>query len=304
MCLPEDRMNVRSVALIAGCAAIAAVACRKVPYTGRLQYNLVPSSIMNGVGKQAYTSTLAEEKVERSGPDRERLVSVGNKIAAVANEPDFAWRFSLIEEETINAWCMPGGYIAFYTGILPVLQHEAGMAFVMGHEVGHATAHHGAERLSQQLTLVGGLVGLELFLSNATEVKPEDRALILAAVGLGAEVGVLLPYSRTHESEADVIGLMYMARAGYPPQESIGVWDRMAAASPAGVPVFLSTHPSPENRKANLREWMDQAEKKYQRNKLPYDTTEVVWSGGPSGATGASGSSSKPKKRGGAGAHP
>jgi predicted Zn-dependent protease len=301
-------MNVRAVALISGFAAMAAVACNKVPYTGRLQYNLIPSSIMNGVGKQAYTSTLAEANVEKSGPDREMLVSVGNKISAVANEPDFAWRFSLLEDETINAWCMPGGYIAFYSGILPVLQHEAGMAFVMGHEVGHATAHHGAERLSQQLTLIGGLVGLEVYMANATELKPQDRALVLGALGIGAEVGVLLPFSRAHESEADVIGMMYMARAGYPPQESIALWDRMEAASPAsGIPVFLSTHPSPENRKANLREWMPQADKKYQRNKLSHDTTKVLWSGGPSssGAKEGSGSASGTKtKKGGAGGHP
>ncbi|MEZ4236095.1 MAG: M48 family metallopeptidase [Myxococcota bacterium] len=300
-------MTVRSIALGTGIVALAAVACHKVPYTGRTQYNLVPESIMMGVGKQAYTSTLADSKVEKTGPDRDTLVAVGNKISTVAKKPDYAWRYSLIDDETINAWCMPGGYIAFYTGILPVLQNESAMAFVMGHEVGHAIAHHGAERMTQQLTLIGGLAGLEIYMANATELKPKDRALILGAVGLGAEVGVLLPFSRTHESEADVIGLMYMAEAGYPPQESIALWDRMDAASPSSVPVFLSTHPSPDNRKANLRDWMPQADKKYARNKLSKDVTKTLWAGGPTvGSSGGGGAKQQPKNDSGTstGGHP
>ncbi|MEQ1507200.1 MAG: M48 family metallopeptidase [Myxococcota bacterium] len=274
----------RNVALVAGLGALAVVACHKVPYTGRVQYNLVPDSIMRGVGQSSYQSTLSDSKVEKTGEDHDILVKVGNKISKVANQPDYEWKYSLIQDDaTINAWCMPGGYIAFYTGILPVLQHEAGMAFVMGHEVGHATAHHGAERLSQQLTLIGGLAGLELYMASSTKIDAKAQAAILAALGVGAELGVILPFSRTHESEADVIGLMYMAQAGYPPKESIPLWDRMSVASPGSIPVFLSTHPSNDARQANLKEWMPQATKKFERSKLPYDTTKVEWAGLGSG---------------------
>ncbi|MCA9494865.1 MAG: M48 family metallopeptidase [Myxococcales bacterium] len=270
----------RRAALTGGLLALGLVACHKVPYTGRRQLNLIPDSIMRGVGKSSYSSTLSAEKVEKKGPDHDRLVKVGNKISKVADQPKYDWNFSLIDdEETINAWCLPGGYIAFYTGILPVLQSEAGMAFVMGHETAHATAHHGAERMSQQLTLIGGLAGLEIFMANATDLEPGKRAIILGALGLGAEVGILLPFSRTHESEADVIGMMYAAEAGYPPEESIALWDRMDMVASSSIPAFLSTHPSNDKRKANLKEWMPQARKKYERHKLPGNTTEVVWAG-------------------------
>jgi predicted Zn-dependent protease len=247
-----------------------------------VQYNLVPNTLMTSLGASSYAEALQGERIERRTEDAQTLGSVGGRIAKAADEPDYAWEYSLVDDPTVNAWCLPGGYIAFYTGILPVLRNEAGMAFVMGHEVAHATARHGAERLSQQLTLFGGLAGLELVLSNETELTPQQRGIVLGAIGLGAEVGVLLPFSRTHESEADVIGMMYMAQAGYPPAESIAVWDRMDALAPSGggVPVFLSTHPSHEKRKAELREWLPRARKKFERNKLPHDTVATIWSGG------------------------
>lgn len=278
------------VAFAVGAALVVVAACNKVPVTGRPQYNLVPDSIMRGLGKSSYRDALSSEKLEKQGEEAELLKKVGNRIAKVANQPDYDWSYSLVDDDdTINAWCLPGGYIAFYTGILPVLENEAGMAFVMGHEVGHAVAHHSAERLTQQLTLVGGLVGLELFLANETELEPKERAVVLAALGIGAEVGVLLPFSRTHENEADVIGLMYMARAGYPPGESTQLWDRMEKQAPSNVPTFLSTHPSNEARKDNLREWMPQARKKYERNKLAYDTQKTLWGAGSGGAAAVRG---------------
>ena len=278
----------RILALGTGCAALAVAACQKVPYTGRRQLNLIPSGIMNSVGQSSYAATLSEAHVQKRGEDNETLQRVGGRISKVASEPKFAWEFSLLDEDEINAWCLPGGYIAFYTGILPVLANESGMAFVMGHEVAHATAHHGSERLSQQLTLLGGLVGLELYLANQTELTPEQRGILLASIGLGAEVGVMLPFSRSHEAEADIIGMMYMAEAGYPPEESKELWDRMEAVSPSTVPAFLSTHPSNDRRKANLQEWMPEARKKYERNKLGGDPLATLWAGG-----GASGGSSK-----------
>jgi len=261
-------------------AVVLAAACAKVPFTGRKQFNLVPSGIMKTLGKSSYASTLEGVKlVKRKDADAQTLRAVGDRIADVANEPDFAWEFSLIEDDMMNAWCLPGGYIAFYTGILPVLKNESGMAFVMGHEVGHAVAHHGAERVSQQLTLLGGLVGLELYLANKSKLTREQRGILLGAIGLGAEVGVLLPFSRMHESEADVIGMMYMAKAGYPPAESIDVWERMAAEGGAGVPAFLSTHPTHAKRIANQKEWLPVARKKYRRNKLSTDVTSTLWGG-------------------------
>lgn len=267
------------------------IACAKVPYTQRRQFNVVPDVLMNQLGKQAYVDALEGQPVERKTEDAETLKKVGNRIAKVANEPDYEWTYKLIEDDTINAWCLPGGYIGVYTGILPVFKHEAGMAFVLGHEVGHAKAQHSAERLSQQLALLGGLAGLNLYLENKSKLNKQQREMLLAALGLGAEVGVLLPFSRTQESEADVIGMMYMAKAGYPPAESIDIWDRMEKASGgSNVPEFLSTHPSHENRKKNLRDWMSQAKKRYERNKLDRDTTQTLWtSSGSSGSSGSGG---------------
>ncbi len=279
----------RAVALTAAAGALV-VACVKTPYTGRVQYNLIPDSIMRGVGKSSYTSMLSSEKLTKKGEDHTTMNKVGTKISKVADQPKYDWEFSLIDDdETLNAWALPGGYIAFYTGILPVLDNEAGMAFVMGHEVGHAVAHHGSERMSQSLTMVGGLAGLEIFMANGTSLKPEERAIILGALGVGATVGAILPFSRMHEAEADVIGMMYMAEAGYPPKESVRVWDRMGEATgPSALPAFLGTHPTNEKRQANLNEWMPTATKKYERNKLSYDTRATLWNettdGGGSGA--------------------
>jgi predicted Zn-dependent protease len=272
-------MSIRAFAAVTAALSFV-IACQKVPFTDRTQFNLVPDSLMRGIGQSSYTSTLSDARLEKKGEDYDILSKVGRKISRSANEPDYDWSFSLIDDaETINAWCLPGGYIAFYTGILPVLRNEAGMAFVMGHETAHATAHHGAERMSQQLALLGGMAGLELFLSDATKLKPQQRSAVLAAVGLGAEVGFILPFSRTHESEADVIGMMYMARAGYPPEESTELWDRMEKLSPSSTPAFLSTHPSNDRRKDNLRDWLPQAKKKYERNKVSYDSEAPLWAG-------------------------
>lgn len=274
----------RALRTLGGAVGVALVAwaCAKVPYTGRKQVNLVPDGLMRGIGKTTYASMLQGESVIRRGEDANLLSQVGKRIARVAEEPKYEWEFSLVEDDVVNAWCLPGGYIAFYTAILPVLENEAGMAFVMGHEVAHATARHGAERLSQQVALLGGLGALSLYMSQATELTDAQVAMIVGAVGLGAEVGVLLPFSRKHESEADIIGMMYAAGAGYPPAEGIALWDRMeAAAGGGGMPAFLSTHPSNERRKEVMREWLPRARKRYDRNALPGDTTATRWTGAP-----------------------
>lgn len=256
----------------------AATGCSKAPVTDRVQFNLLPDKVMVPLGSSAYTEMLAGQRLEKGSDRHGTLKKVGKRISRVANEPGYKWRYSLIkDDDTVNAWCLPGGKIAFYSGILPVLQNEAGMAFVMGHEVAHATANHGAERLSQQLAVFGGLAGLYLYMDNNSDLSEEAKGIIVGALGVGAQFGIMLPFSRKHEKEADVIGMMYMARAGYPPQESVEVWTRMAAAGGGKVPTFMSTHPSHGQRKRNLRDWMPQAKKRYERNKRSEDTQRVLW---------------------------
>jgi predicted Zn-dependent protease len=261
-------------------ALTALAACSKTPVTERIQFNLIPDVIMKPLGQSAYREMLAAESLEKGTNRHDTLKKVGKRVSKVANQPGYKWRYSLIrDEDTVNAWCLPGGKIAFYSGILPVLQNEAGMAFVMGHEVAHATARHGSERLSQQLAVLGGLSAVYLYMDNNTELSEETRGLIMGALGVGATVGFMLPFSRKHEKEADVIGMMYMARAGYPPAESVAVWNRMDKMSGGGgVPLFMSTHPSHGQRKRNLRDWMPQARKRYQRNALSEDTQRTLWS--------------------------
>ena len=273
-----SRVRIRNLSALLS-LAVGMAACSKTPVTGRTQFNLIPDSVMIPLGKSSYSDMLSSARVESGSRDADTLKTVGQRIATVANQPKYKWRYSLIQDdETINAWCLPGGKIAFYTGILPVLSNEAGMAFVMGHEVGHATAHHGAERLSQQLAVLGGMAGLYLYMDKKTELSDEQKGTILAALGVGATLGVILPFSRAHEKEADVIGLMYMARAGYPPEESVKLWDRMdKLAGGSSLPTFLSTHPSNENRQANLRDWMSRAKKRYARHKRNDDTLSVRW---------------------------
>ena len=252
--------------------------CSKTPVTNRTQYNLIPDGLIRPIGSSTYDEMLSGAAVEKGTRDSDRLRTVGKRIAKVANKRSYKWRFALIDDETINAWCLPGGKIAFYKGILPVLENEAGMAFVTGHEVGHAVAHHGAERLTQQLTVLGGLAALYLYIDDRDQMDEDKRSMLLAALGLGAEVGVLLPFSRRHEKEADIIGMMYMARAGYPPEESLEVWNRMRKISGRSLlPTFLSTHPSHRKRKDNLRSWMRNAQKRYRRNQRDEDSLRTIW---------------------------
>ena len=232
---------------------------------------------MDSLGAQSYTDTLSKAKVATGGQDLKVLHRVGRRISKVANKPNYKWEYALIQEPTVNAWCMPGGKIGFYSGILPTLQHESGMAFVMGHEVGHAIAHHGAERMTQQLGVQGGLLAFQLWAEGKGKLTTEQKSLLYGALGMGAQLGILLPFSRMHESEADVIGMMYMAGAGYPPAESMKVWTRMEALGGARPPEFLSTHPSPDHRKKHLKSWLPQALKKYKRHKLSENVTKTLW---------------------------
>jgi predicted Zn-dependent protease len=188
---------------------------------------------------------------------------VGKRIAAVADDPGFDWQFTLIQSTEVNAWCLPGGKVAVYSGILAVTQDEAGLAVVMAHEIGHAVAQHGAERmLQEQLTQVG----LTAVSSTLGGLSPQSQGALLALFGAGAQFGVLLPFSRDMESEADHIGLIYMARAGFDPANAVALWQRMEARDKGSqVPEYVSDHPSDATRIKNLEKWMPEAEKVYQQ---------------------------------------
>jgi predicted Zn-dependent protease len=260
-------------------AAYAALACTKVPVLGRRQLNLIPDAVMLPLGASAYQSTLAGLKVLERGEQNETLQGVGERLAAVAGSQRYDWEFALVnDDETANAWALPGGKVAVYTGLLPICENEAGLAFITAHELGHVVARHGSERLSQQLAVLGGLAGLYLYMDDRDQLSRDQQAIVLAAAGAGAELGLVLPFSRKHEREADIIGMMYMAGAGYPPKQAVEIWERMdAAGSGSSLPAFLSTHPSHGDRQDNLREWLPRARRRYERNALDRDTTETLW---------------------------
>lgn len=249
----------------------AFAACSTVPGTGRSRLDLVPLDTEMSMGSQAYKETLSQSKLIKSGPDYEMVQRLGHRIADAAERlyPDspakeFKWEFNLIDDpKTINAWCLPGGKVAVYTGLLPVTKDEASLAVVVGHEVGHAVARHGGERMTQQLGVQGALTAASIYLSGNRNMSSSEQQGIMAALGMGANVGLLLPYSRTHESEADELGLYMAASAGYDPHASIGLWQRMAASGGSAPPEFLSTHPSDASRIQNLQEHMNKAMRYY-----------------------------------------
>jgi predicted Zn-dependent protease len=248
------------------------LACSTVPITGRSQLNLIPASTMLSMSYQQYGEFL-QANPPSTNKDQTALVKrTGGKIQHAVERyfaekgmadqlKDYRWEFNLVESKDVNAWCMPGGKVVVYTGILPVTGNEIGLAVVMGHEIAHAVAEHGNERMSEGLLAELGGVGLSL----ALEKEPEKtKDLWMTAYGVGAQVGVLLPFSRLQESEADELGLVFMAMAGYNPNEAVGFWQRMAAQKGGKAPPeFLSTHPSDESRIANLQKLVPGAMKYY-----------------------------------------
>ncbi|MBK9335558.1 MAG: M48 family metallopeptidase [Lewinellaceae bacterium] len=237
-------------------------ACSKTVFTGRKQMNLIPVGELNQMSFAEYKSFLSQNKPMTSGPDVDLVRRVGNDIKAAVDVYDrskglqgelrnFAWEFNVVDDPNVNAFCMPGGKVIFYTGILKVTQNEDAVAVVMGHEIAHALANHGNERMSQGLVAQLGLSSLQLALSQ----KPsQTNDLLLAAAGAGAQVGIMLPFSRKHESEADEIGLYLMAMAGYNPSAAAPFWERMSKMGGGRPPEFLSTHPDPEKRSARLKQ--------------------------------------------------
>jgi predicted Zn-dependent protease len=241
--------------------------CTTVPITGRQQLSLIPSGSMLSLSSREYDSFLKTNKLSTDRQKAEMVQRVGERISsavarflALAGESgrlkDYHWEFNLVEDPQVNAWCMPGGKVVFYTGILPFTKDETGMAVVMGHEIAHAVAGHGAERMSQELLVNMGGVAL----SEALATKPaETSQLWLMAFGVGARYGAVLPYSRLHEKEADRLGLIFMAMAGYDPAKAVEFWERMAAAGGKKPPELLSTHPSDATRIAEIRKYLPEA---------------------------------------------
>ena len=254
-------------------AALLLAACATVPVTGRRQLSLISAPQMAAMGADGYQQFLQESTLSTDAAQTKMVRDVGVRIAAAAEAfmrehgmaaeiENYGWEFNLVDADSvINAFCMPGGKIGVYSGILPVTRDATGLAVVVGHEVAHAIANHGGERMSQLLVVqMGGMA-----LSKAVEEQPEKtQQLLLLAFGVGANVGVLLPYSRQHESEADRIGLILMARAGYDPRAAVPFWGRMNQEGGPRPPEFLSTHPAPERRIAAIQEHLAEALEYYQ----------------------------------------
>ena len=245
----------REVARAARWTALLALltSCSTVAETGRRRIAWLPESYMSEIGAAAYDEeTSAKYPVIRSGPDHEMVQRIGKKIAE-ASRKDYAWEFRLLDaKDVVNAFCLPGGKVAVYTGLLKVTQNEDALACVMGHEVAHATAEHGNERMTQGIIQSGVLSITDAALQTWSKMSDSSRASTMEALGIASQLGAILPFSREHESEADEIGLRYMIRAGYDPHEAPKLWARMAAASKDRPPEFLSSHPDPENRQARL----------------------------------------------------
>jgi predicted Zn-dependent protease len=256
--------------ILALCSLLAA--CATVPLTERRSLHLVSDSELLSLSVDQYTKTLKESKLSQDPQKVQMVKKVGEKIAQATADllkekgleseiQNYHWEFTLIDDpKTVNAWCMPGGKVAVYTGILPIAGGETGLAVVMGHEIAHAIAKHGNERMSQGLLVQLGGVGLSVALGTNAGLTQD---IFMQAYGAATQVGVLLPYSRLQESEADHIGLILMAKAGYDPREAIPFWERMNKEGGSRPPEFLSTHPAPKSRIDNIKALIPEAMKYY-----------------------------------------
>ncbi len=246
---------------------VTVAGCATNPYTNRSQFLLIPESQEVHMGNQAYAQAINDPKVaiSKNPAEVEPVTRVAERIIAAAKQSKYAkraesfqWEVTVIKnDKTKNAWALPGGKIAVYTGIFPEAKNENGLAAIMGHEVVHALARHGAERVSQH---TAANLGMQIA-AVALDMKPIAQTLATQALG----IGVLLPFSRGHESEADYIGLLLAAEAGYDPREAVLLWERMAESSKGGPPEFLSTHPAHDTRIQDLQKWMPEAMARYER---------------------------------------
>jgi predicted Zn-dependent protease len=230
--------------------------CVTAPYTGRSQLMIVSESQEVGLGAQAYREMLRDSVISDNAEALRIVRKVGERIARVADKPDYKWEFRVFDDpEQVNAFCLPGGKVGVYTGIFPIAGDEAGLAVIIGHEVAHALLRHAGERISR-----AQIVGTGLGLVGAAGMNP----LLVQALGLGASVGLILPFSRSQESEADMVGLILMAKAGYDPRVAISLWQRMEQKQKGAPPEFLSTHPSSGTRVEELRAQVPETLKYYQ----------------------------------------
>ena len=237
------------------------------PETGRKSHVAMSTREEALLGLQSYQQVLAQSESIDSGPELEMIKRVASRLASATAKAgaDFDWQVSLIRSSQINAFCLPGGKVVVYTGILPITQNEPALATVLGHEMAHATSRHGSQRVLEQNLAQTALTGVAMSLSD---MDYDKQRAVMGALGAGTQFGVLMPFSRKHESEADAIGLLYMARAGYDPRESIRFWQRMENAGGAQPPEFLSSHPSHGTRIQQLEAEMPKALEEY--NKSPH----------------------------------
>jgi len=239
--------------------------CSTVPYTHRRQLLIVSDSEEKQLGLQAWQEVISKAKLSSDAQASAMVERIGRRIAAAADRPDYDWQFKLIDDpKTVNAFCLPGGHVAVYSGILPLTENEEGLAVVMSHEIAHALAHHGAERMSQGELLNLGGAALQVGMAGK---DPAVQKNVMDAFGLGANVGVMLPFSRSHEAEADHIGLILMAKAGYDPRAAVPFWQRMEASGGQKPPEFLSTHPSDATRIEKIKAELPEALKYYKGGK-------------------------------------
>lgn len=253
---------------------IILVSCQKVPITGRKQVSILPESELISMSLTSYRDFLSKNPpAPASDPNAALVKQVGAKLAKAVEDfmrdkklssrlKGYKWEFNYVNNSAINAWCMPGGKVVVYSGLLPVTQTEASLACVMGHEVAHAVARHGNERMSQGLLVQGGGIALQVALAQKPQMTQD---IFYQSYGIGSQLG-MLKYSRVHESEADKMGLIFMAMAGYDPNEAIGFWQRMSQAGGGNAPIeLLSTHPSDDTRIADIRKFLPQAMKYYKK---------------------------------------
>ncbi len=238
-------------------------ACKTNPFTGKKMMNMYSNAQLFPMAFQQYNQFLGDNKIITGTQDAEMITRVGERIKIAATRwlnanghegylADYKWEYNLVDDKTVNAWCMPGGKIVFYTGILPIAANETAIAAIMGHEVAHALADHGGQRMTAGTLQQVGAVGVMVATGNKT---PQEQQLWMQAYGMGSQVGGMLPFSRGHETEADKIGLILMAIAGYNPDEAPKLWERMKANSGGKAPPeILSTHPSSDSRIANLKQ--------------------------------------------------
>lgn len=250
---------IRSVLVV---LLLAVAACQTVPVTGRSQLLLLPEGSELQMGLTSFEQIIKKSKVATDPRVNGQVTRVGRRIAEATGRTDYAWEFKVLEDKQANAFCLPGGKVAVYTGLLPITRDDAGLAAVLGHEVAHAIARHGGERVSQTLLVQTGLAATQVALAGN---DPRTVQAVTSLLGAGASVGVLLPWSRAQESEADRLGLIFMAKAGYHPSAARDLWVRMAELSKSRQqpPELLSTHPAPATRIQDIDRWLPEALQHY-----------------------------------------